>query len=101
VAYNYEGKLVLTYQAKVAPDILADVMEYIVSLGYRGKIIPENNSIGISLIDKLKAGDCQEYLHFERDIDSITQRPKKKYGFNTNGKSKALIIGKLEEKIRK
>ncbi len=100
VWYNKNKELVLTLQIRLAPDLLGEAMEYIFSLWYRWLIVPENNSIWISLIDKLKNWICRDSLYFEKSIDSITQRAKKKFWFNTNAKSKPLIISNLEKCIR-
>lgn len=100
-AYDYNKELVLTFKSKIAPDQLWDVIEYIFKQWYYWKIIPERNSIGIALIDKLKAWPCKNYLFFEKSIDKVTAKPTKKYWFSTNAKSKPLIISKMEEWIRK
>jgi hypothetical protein len=101
VWYNKNKELVLTFQWRLAPDLLWECLEYIFSLWYKWLIIPENNSIWISLIDKLKNWPCKNYLYFEKAVDKITARPTMKYWFNTNSKTKPLIISKLEENIRK
>ena len=98
---NRKKELVLTFKWRYAPDQLADVVEYIHSLGYWGKIVPENNSIGIALIDKLKNWPCERYLYTQKWVDKITQRPMNRYWFSTNSKTKPLIISDLEQWLRK
>lgn len=100
VARTRKKELVLSFQGKYAPDQLATVLEYIFSLGYTGKIVPESNSIGIATIDKLKQWPCKMFLYAEKSVDKITQRPTNKYWFNTNSKTKPILINGLEEDIR-
>lgn len=100
-AYNYNKELVLSYQWKIAPDQLWELVEYIFEQWYYWKIIPERNSIWLALLDKLKVWPCRNYLFFEKSIDKVTAKPTKKFWFSTNAKSKPLIISKMEERIRK
>lgn len=98
---NKNKELVLTYRAKVWPDIIYDVVKHIFKT-YRGIIIAENNSIWLATINKLKDDIIlRKFLYAEKSIDKITMRPTKKYWFNTNSKTKKLIISSLEEAIRK
>lgn len=99
IARNKERDIVLTFQWKYEPYQLAEVVEYIFNLWYSGLIVPESNSIGIATIDKLKATRCKHYLYTQKTLDKITQRSTKKYWFNTNAKSKELIISRLKEAI--
>lgn len=99
VARDRKRQLVLSFKWKYEPYQLAEVLEYIFSLWYAGLIVAENNSIGIATIDKLKQGICRNFLYTQKTIDKITQRSTKKYGFNTNAKSKALAISKLKEAL--
>lgn len=101
VGRNRNKELVLSFRGKYAPDQLGDVIEYLFHKGYKGKLIPENNSIGVALIDKLKNGICERYIHSETALDKITQRPTNKYWFSTNSKTKPLVISDLEEALRK
>lgn len=96
--YNYN--LIWSLQAQLQPDELWKAVEYIFKLWYKWKLIVENNSIWLATINYLKESICKSYLYYEKDIDKITQKPKMKYWFNTNTKTKALIIQKMEELIR-
>ena len=93
-------KLYFTYQWKIQPDLLGGVMEYIYWLGYKWLIVPENNSLWLATINKLRDWICANSIYTEKSIDKITQRPTKKFWFNTNAKSKGIIISWLEELIR-
>jgi len=101
VVINNKNELYATYQAKVSPDVLADVVIHLHNIGYKGLIVPESNSIGLATVDKLKTSIVKDNLHCEKSIDKVTQRANKKYGFTTTQKSKRLIISNLEEAIRK
>ena len=98
---NQNLELIATYKAKIAPDLLDDVINYIVWLWYRGLIWIENNNTWIATITKAKERPRASLLYREKQIDKITARPVKKFWFNTNAKSKHLIINNLEEYIRK
>lgn len=98
---NNNKELIFTYRSKIQPDLLADVLVYIFKEGYKGLIVPENNSIWLSTIDKLKQTNIKNNIYTEKTIDKITQRPSKKFWFNTNAKTKHLLITWLEESIRK
>jgi len=99
IARNKDRDIVLSFQWKYEPYQLAEVVEYIFNLWYSGLIVPESNSIWIATIDKLKATRCKHYLYTQKTLDKITQRSTKKYWFNTNAKSKELIISRLKESI--
>lgn len=99
VGRNRNKELVVSFRGRYEPYQLALVLEYLFSKGYKGKIVPENNSLGIATIDKLKNWPCERYIYTEKWIDKITQRPTNRYWFNTNGKSKPLIISDLKEEM--
>jgi hypothetical protein len=54
VGRNRNKELVVSFRGRYEPYQLALVLEYLFSKGYKGKIVPENNSLGIATIDKLK-----------------------------------------------
>ena len=97
---NYNLELVASYRGKIPPDKLSEIIKYLVDKWYEGLIWIENNNTWISTIDNLK----NEYrysrlLYSQKSIDNITNRPTNRYGFNTNAKSKVLIIEKLRSMI--
>ena len=96
---NELKQLVFTYRGKIEPYLFAEVIEYIFNLWYEWLLVVENNSIWLATIDKLKVWICWDNLYTEKSLDKITQRPNKKYWFNTNVKTKSLLIEWLKEVI--
>lgn len=88
------------FQDKIPPDLLVDVISHLVSLWYKGLIWIENNSIWLATINKAKEQTYRNLLYVERTLDKITSKTQMKFWFNTNSKTKPLIITRLEELIR-
>lgn len=102
VIRDEELKLVAVYQSRISPDSLALVIDYIIELWYSESLIGiESNNTWISTLDKAKEFYWRDSLYREKEIDTITMKTKRKYWFNTNWKSKTLIISNLEEALRK
>ena len=97
---NENLDLVARFKEKIAPDLLADVIIYIIEKGYKWLIWIESNNTGISTILKIRQSKYRNLLYVEKAIDKITAKPTQKFWFNTNAKSKPLIINLLEEYLR-
>lgn len=96
---NSKLELMVSFKAKVEPDILDEIINHIVCLWYKGLIGIESNNTWIATITKAKQRPRKWLLYVERQIDKVTARPMAKYWFNTNVKSKHLIIENLKEAI--
>jgi len=96
--------LLATFYDKVNPDVLSDVIKYLYELWYKAEwtLWVEINNTWISTIDNLKNHPIiWRHLYWRRVVDERTQQQTKKLWFNTNIKTRPLIINNLEEAIRK
>lgn len=101
VARNHKKELVLTYQWRVEPYVLAEILWKIFKMKYIWKVIAERNSIWHSTTKALSQHPLiLPYLYREKDIDTITQKPKDKFWFWT-WKNKDTIVNALKECINK
>lgn len=101
---NRDLKLLACYYWQTPPDELAKIVEYLRELWYKVKwpcIWVEINNTWISTIDKLKNTNLNTYLYAQREVDSRTQKVTRKLWFNTNLKTRPLILDSIEEAIRK
>jgi len=104
IVRDRELNLLVTFYDKVPPDTLAEIIEYLYSLWYIANwtLWVEVNNTWISTIDKLKNNPkIVTHLYWQRVVDERTQKSTRKLWFNTNLKTRPLIINDLEEAIRK
>jgi len=101
IVRDFDFNLVCSYQERIAPDLLVSVIDYIYEIIWSNWIIAiENNNTWISTVDKAKETRLEYALYREKEVDTVTGKTKNKYWFNTNGKSKTLIITDYEENLR-
>jgi hypothetical protein len=100
VVRDRQGRLMATYRGHIKPDLLVWVYQRLFELGYRGVLAPENNNTGIATINKARDTYLVNYLYVEKTLDKISEKSRKTYGWNTNGKTKPLMISELDEAIR-
>jgi len=102
VVRDDQDRLCLCYQSRIPPDTLALVIDYIVDKLWYEKILIwiESNNTWISTIDVAKTMYWHWLLYKEKEVDTITNKTKRKYWFSTTWKSKQLIIWNLEKAIR-
>lgn len=101
---NRNLDLLCSFVWTVPPDDLADIVTYIYDLWYKpsgATIWVEINNTWISTIDKLKNTKLSYFLYSQKVVDERTQKPSRKLWFNTNLKTRPLILNELEESIRK
>lgn len=87
------------YSAKVAPRVLAQKAVEIASLYGEPLIVPEMNSMGLALIDKLQDLGY-ENIYRRKEYDRVLKKNLKKIGFRTTASSKMLLISHFEELLR-
>lgn len=87
------------YSAKVPPRVLADKAVHFAALYKNPEIVPEMNSMGTALIDKL---DDLGYTNIYRrkEFDRVLKKSLKKVGWRTTASSKQLLISHFEELLR-
>jgi len=104
IVRNRNLDLLCTYVSAVPPDMLWDVVLYIYNKGYKTRwstVWIEINNTGISTIDNLKHTILSKKLYAKTIMDERTQKQTRKLWFNTNAKTRPLILNELETSIRK
>ena len=97
-----ELKLLACYYGKCPPDQLWEIIEYTYNLWYKSQNIwIEVNNTWISTIDYLKNTKLAPYIYWQTVVDERTQKKTKKLWFNTNAKTRPLILNDIEELVRK
>jgi hypothetical protein len=98
------GEIVVEYKGKIAPDRFGDLLnEY--GLKYNKALLcPENNSFGYATIIRLRDLNYPK-MYYQRSNavyigDYIPPGDTTTAGFSTSGKSRSLILTKLEELLR-
>jgi hypothetical protein len=93
--------LLACYYGTIPPDMLCEVIDRLIELGYKGIIGIERNNTGLTTITKAKDYSWYSMLYAERTIDKISNQPTRKYGRQTNTKTRPLMINEYEEAIRR
>ena len=95
--------IVAEYQGKLPPDRFAKLLAEAGRRYNEALICPENNSYGYAVIMKLNELDYKN-LYFQNEKDRYNymygDRNIAKIGFQTNSKTRAQILTKLEEVLR-
>ncbi len=88
------------WSAKVAPRVTAEKAVLFAEWYGKPEIVPEMNSMGLALIDKL---DDLGYsnVYRRKEFDRTTKKTMKKVGWRTTASSKQLLISHFEELCRK
>ena len=87
------------YSAKVAPRVLATKAVQFASYYNNPLIVPEMNSMGLALIDKLQDLGYNN-IYRRKEYDRVLRKSIKKLGFRTTASTKMLLIGHFEELCR-
>lgn len=87
------------YSAKIPPRVLAEKAVLFAAWYGNPLIVPEINSMGFALLDKL---DDLGYTNIYRrkEYDRVLKKSLKKVGFRTTAASKQLLISHFEELLR-
>lgn len=90
---------VAAYSGKVPPRVLAEKAVNFAALYGNPEMVPEMNSMGVALIDKL---DDLGYTNIYRrkEFDRVLKKQLKKVGWRTTASSKQLLISHFEELCR-
>ncbi len=88
-----------TYSGKVPPRVLAEKAVKYAALYGNPEMVPEMNSMGVALIDKL---DDLGYgnVYRRKEFDRVLKKSLKKVGWRTTSSSKQLLISHFEELLR-
>ena len=99
-----EGEVVAEYKGKIRPDNFADLLCKWGQKYNKALLCPENNSFGYATILKIQEMQYPRLYYRQRKGTYIGGYVPKQNadvaGFTTNGKTRSMILGKLEEIIR-
>ena len=99
-----EGELVAEYKGKIRPDNFAELLSQWGHKYNKALLCPENNSFGYATILKLQEMQYPRlYYRKRKGVYLGSYVPKQSAdiaGFTTNGKTRSMILGKLEEILR-
>ena len=98
------GDVVAEYRGKIAPDRFGDLLNEFGLLYNKALLCPENNTYGYATIIRLRDLNYPRMYHQKSTAvyigDYIPAGNTDNAGFNTSGKTRGLILTKLEELIR-
>lgn len=89
-----------TFAARVPPRVLAEKAVHFAALYRNPEIIPEMNSMGVALIDKLDDLGYQN-IYRRKEFDRVLKKSMRKVGWRTTASTKQLLIAHFEELLRK
>lgn len=94
-----------SFAAKVPPDVLADKATLFASWYSDSRnpilLVPEMNSIGVALVNRLKDSDERRFRFYVREeYDKIANKKTEKLGWRTTRQSKPLLIARFQELLR-
>jgi len=99
-----ESECVAEYKGKIPPDRFAELLSEFGLKYNKALLCPENNSYGYATILKLKELDYPKLYHKKRKAiyigDYVPPKETDLAGFTTSGKTRNLILTKLEEILR-
>lgn len=98
------GEVVAEYRGKIAPDRFGDLLFEYGMMYNKALLCPENNTYGYATIIKLRDLNYPK-MYYQKSTavyigDYVPAGNKDTAGFNTSGKTRGLILTKLEELIR-
>jgi len=97
---------VAEYQGKVTPDVFSGILLNAGSEYGNCMIVVENNSVGFTVLDKLKEAGYPNVYHSIKSSHEYVDQLEAEYrnsavpGFTTSLKTRPMIIAKMEEFIR-
>ena len=97
------GEIVAEYKGKIPPDRFGELLNEIGRKYNDALMCPENNSYGYATILRLKDLAYPKLYYSRRGIyvgDYVPSKDHDNAGFTTSGKSRNMILTKLEEMIR-
>ena len=99
VICNRTKKMVAEWHGHIAPDLLGEEANLLGRYYNMALLVPESNNHGISTIDRLRQ------LHYpklfrRRTVNRAINKVTEEYGFNTNSKTKPVIISDLGAHLR-
>lgn len=91
-------KQVAHYSGKLAPDILASHIKTWGERYNKALVVVESNNHGLVTLNYLK--DIYSRVYFRKTFDEQSNQWNDKIGFQTNARTKPLLIGNLDKALR-
>jgi hypothetical protein len=99
-----DGEVVSEYKGKISPDRFGDMLVEFAKKYNDALLCPENNSFGYSTLVRIRdLGYKKVYSPKSRSVflgGYVPEAEADSLGFNTNSKTRPLILNKLEETLR-
>ena len=99
-------ELIAEYQGKVTPDVFSRVLFDVGQEYGNGLLVVENNSVGYSVLEKLKEMRYPNLYHSIKSTHEFVEEYQADQmsnavpGFTTSSKTRPLIVAKMEEFVR-
>lgn len=94
-----EGRLLCQFRGYITQDRLCEIVDKIVDRLVDCLIIPENN-MALAFLAATKSYKWYRKIFRQKTMDKVTNKESEILGFNTNAKTKPLIINRLDQKFR-
>lgn len=96
---NEKGELLCEYRGWIAQDLLPHIVDQVVQELKEVFIVPESN-MALAFLIACKPFDWYSYIYRQQALDKITNKESEILGWNTNEKTKLLMITGLKEYMR-
>jgi hypothetical protein len=98
VARNIKFELVAVYRGHISQTNLTKETDWIVSKHTECFIVPENN-IALAYLNAAQSFDWFSQIYRQKKFDKVVLQETEIVGFNTNAKTKILLIDNYREKV--
>lgn len=99
IVRDIEGHLLAQYRGYCAQDVLAKVLDGIMGQVKGAKIVPENNS-ALAFLQAARNYGWYRSIYRKETLDKITNQRSEILGWNTNDKTKPLMVNALDQRLR-
>lgn len=96
IGRTVDGRLVFQYRGHITQDRMASLLDTVVRQFKAVFIVPENNNAAAFIIETKKYS-WRSNLYKQKSIDKVIMKDQDKYGFNTNDRTKPILIGDLRK----
>lgn len=98
-ARNYQGQLYAQYRGHCTQDRFAEIVDNFMQKIKQGFLVPENN-MALAFLQAAKNYRWYDRIYRKKSFDAVTQKSSDVLGFNTNVKTKPMIITALYKRLR-